>query len=140
MTVLINTSSLLSLVRYYLPFDTEGILSDFIRKKIKNKKIIVLDTVFEECKYTAKGLVLEKLEYLKSKKNQEKTGSILPSKKFFKEVENNFVNGSAKNRLTSVQFENRKDKFLESADAKLIFYSLQKTREDIVIVPEEPEI
>lgn len=139
MTVLIDTSSLLSLVRYYLPFDKSGILFKFIQEKIEKREVIVLDKVFEECKYTSKGLVLERLDYLKDKKNHEKTDLVLPSKKFFNQLENNFINGSAKNKLTSVEFENRKDEFLESADAKLILYSLQKVEDDIVIVSEESE-
>lgn len=139
MTVLIDTSSLLSLVRYYLPFDKTNFLFDFFQKKIEDKEIIVIDKVFEECKFTSKGLVLKHLEYLKTKKNQEKTDLLLPSEKFFNQLENNFINGSAKNKLTSVQFENRKNDYLESADAKLILYSLAKIKDDIVIVSEETE-
>ncbi|MFS4466191.1 DUF4411 family protein [Maribacter sp. 2210JD10-5] len=139
MIVLIDTSSLLSLVRYYLPFDKSGILYKFIKEKIENKEILVIDKVFEECRYTSKGLVLERLEYLRSKKNHEKTDLILPSKKFFNQLENNFINGSAKNKLTSVEFENRKGEFLESADAKLILYCLQNDNENITIVSEESE-
>lgn len=139
MTILIDTSSLLSLVRYYLPFDRDGILFDFFQNKIEEKEIIVIDKVIEECKYTAKGIVLEQLGYLKLKKNHKKTDLILPTKKFFNQLENNFINGSAKNKLTSVQFENRKNDFLESADAKLILCSLAKIRENLVIVSEESE-
>lgn len=139
MIVLIDTSSLLSLVRYYLPFDKDAVLFDFFKKKIEGKEILVIDKVIEECKYTSKGVVLERLEYLRSKKNHEKTDLLLPSKKFFNQLENNFINASAKNKLTSVQFENRKNDFLESADAKLILYSLTKIKEDLVIVSEESE-
>ena len=90
MIVAIDTSSLLSLVRYYLPFDKKDILFDFIKSKIENREIIVLDKVFEECSYTAKGIVIEKLEYLKLKKNQIKTTELLPSQTFFNQVEHNF--------------------------------------------------
>lgn len=139
MTVLIDTSSLLSLVRYYLPFDKDNYLFDFFQEKIENKEIIVIDKVFEECKFTSKGVVLDKLEYLKAKKNQEKTDLYLPSRKFFNQLENNFINGSAKNKLTSVQFENRKNDYLESADAKLLLYSLAKVKDNFIIVSEETE-
>lgn len=139
MIIAIDTSSLLSLVRYYLPFDKHNVLFDLIKSKIKNGKIIVLDKVFEECSYTAKGIVVEKLDYLKLKKNQVKTTDILPSKKFFNQMENNFINGSAKNKLSTVEFENRKNQFLESADAKLLLYSIQNKTDEIVIVSEETE-
>lgn len=78
MKVVIDTSSLLSLVRYYLPFDREGFLFEFFKSKIESKEIIILDKVFEECKYTAKGIVTEKLDYLSIKKNQIKTDELLP--------------------------------------------------------------
>ena len=139
MIVVIDTSSLLSLVRYYLPFDKNNILFDLIKSKVENGEIIVLDKVFNESSYTAKGVVIEKLDFLKLKKNQVKTTYILPSKKFFNLMENNFINGSAKNKLSTVEFENRKDQFLESADAKLLLYSIQNKTEEIVIVSEETE-
>lgn len=139
MIVAIDTSSLLSLVRYYLPFDKNNTLFDFIKSKIENEEIIVLDKVYEECSYTAKGIVIETLDYLKSKKNQTKTTEFLPSQKFFNQVEHNFINGSAKNKLSTVEFENRKNQFLESADAKLLLYSIKNPGKEIFIVSEETE-
>ena len=139
MIVLIDTSSLLSLVRYYLPFDKNKILFNFIQSKIENKDILVLDKVFEECEYTSKGLVVKELGYLKDKKNIIKTTDILPNQKFFNQLENQFINGSIKNKLTDVEFENRKNDFLDSADAKLLLYSLINKNDEIVIVSEETE-
>lgn len=139
MIVLIDTSSLLSLVRYYLPFDKNKILFNFIRTKIENKDIFVLDKVYEECEYTSKGLVVKELDYLKDKKNIIKTTDILPNQKFFNQLENQFINGSIKNKLTDVEFENRKNEFLDSADAKLLLYSLLNRNDEIVIVSEETE-
>ena len=139
MIVLIDTSSLLSLVRYYLPFDKNEVLFNFIRTKIETKEILVLDKVFEECEYTSKGLVVKVLEYLKDKKNIIKTTDILPNQKFFNQLENQFINGSIKNRLTDVEFENRKNDFLDSADAKLLLFCLLNKNEEIVIVSEETE-
>jgi hypothetical protein len=141
MIVVIDTSSLLSLVRYYLPFDKQNILYNFIQEKIESNEIIILDRVYDECKFTSKGIVVEKLEYIKDKKNQVKTTDLLPSQKFFNQLENQFINGSVKNRLTDVEFENRKNSFMESADAKLILYGLanRKPNNRLVIVSEETE-
>jgi hypothetical protein len=58
MKVVIDTNSLLSLVRYYLPFDKKGVLFQFIKSKIENGDIIIIDKVLEECTYNSKGLVL----------------------------------------------------------------------------------
>lgn len=142
MRVVIDTSSLLSLVRYYLPFDKKNILYSFIENKVKSGEIIILDKVFEECKFIAKGIIIEKLQYLSNKKIRVKTDELLPTQKFFNLLENQFINGSVKNRLTPVEFENRKDSFLNSADSKLILYSLQNRNEifsKLFIVTEETE-
>ena len=54
MKVAIDTNSLLSLVRYYLPFDKKSVLFDFIKAKIKDGEIIIIDKILEECEYTSK--------------------------------------------------------------------------------------
>ena len=139
MKVVIDTSSLLSLVRYYLPFDRNKVLFDFIKAKIEGKEIIVLDVVFNECSYTSKGIVVATLDYIKLKKNQEKTSDLLPTRKFFNQLENNFINAAVRNKLSDVEFENRKNAFLDSADAKLLLFSQANFSEKIVIVSEETE-
>ncbi len=68
MKVVIDTSSLLSLVRYYLPFDKSKVLYDFIKSKIEAKDILILDKVYDECYYTARGIVVSTLTYLNEKK------------------------------------------------------------------------
>jgi len=150
MKVVIDTSSLLSLVRYYLPFDTQSKLFNFIRKEIESHNLIILDEVLKECEYTSQKLVVRKLEYL-TDKNFKKTFNIpintkylLPPapNKFYNLVDNNFTTIYAK-KLDSVQFEQRKKEFLASADARMIIYVLTEIKfnpkEDIVIVTEETE-
>lgn len=139
MIVLIDTSSLISLVRYYLLFDKDQILYNFIKDKIESKQILVLDKVYKECERTAKGIVIEELKYLKSKKNITNTTEILPTQKFFNQLENQFINGSVKNKLSDVEFDNRKNDFLNSADAKLLLYSISDSSKPYVIVSEETE-
>lgn len=100
MKVVIDTNSLLSLVRYYLPFDKNGVLFNFFKTKIEKGEIIIIDKVFQECTYNSKGVVLKTLDYLndktflKSSKVPYKTDSLLaPSPaKFLRQVENQFVN------------------------------------------------
>jgi hypothetical protein len=67
MKVVIDTNSLLSLVRYYLPFDKKGVLFRFFRSKIEKGEIIIIDRVFQECTYISKGIVLSTLDYLNDK-------------------------------------------------------------------------
>lgn len=125
MRVVIDTSSLLSLVRYYLPFDKNQILYNLFESKVKSGEIIILDKVYEECKFTSKGLVLRSFDFLNNKKIKVKTEELLPTKKFFNQLENQFINGAIRNKLTEVEFENRKNAYLDSADAKLLLYCLK---------------
>ncbi|MCX6253310.1 MAG: hypothetical protein NTV31_02410 [Bacteroidia bacterium] len=79
MKVLIDTSSLLALVRYYFPFDNENSLKDFIKKKIDTGIIMVIDKVYEESRYTSKGIIIKDLDFLKDKTRHFKTDELLPS-------------------------------------------------------------
>lgn len=151
MKVVIDTNSLLSLVRYYLPFDKKGILFQFFKKKIEIGEIIIIDKVLEECKYNSKGIVLSKLDYLNEKaflktaKVPFKTDSLLVpnTRQFFHQLSSVFVNAAIRRsrRLTDVEFENQKDSFLESADMKQIILALNIKQSDdhVVIVTEETE-
>ena len=98
MKVIIDTSSLLSLVRYYLPFDHKTKLFDFIRSEFENGNLILIDAVYEESLYTTQGLVLKSLDYLNEKEFKKefkipvKTKDLLPpsTKKFYNLLNDNF--------------------------------------------------
>lgn len=151
MKVVIDTNSLLSLVRYYLPFDKKGVLFQFFKKKIEKDEIIIIDKVLEECTYNSKGIVISILDYLsdksflKSFKVPFKTDSLLAPApaKFLRQVESQFVNTIVRKqrKLTDTEFENQKNTFLNSADMKQIILclSLQKDGEKVVLVTEETE-
>jgi hypothetical protein len=134
-----------------LPFDKKGVLFKFIKSKIENGDIIIIDKVLEECTYNSKGLVLEKLPYLtekaflKSAKVPYKTDSLLaPSPaKFLRQLDNQFVNSVVRRqrKLTETEFENQKNSFLNDADIKQIILCLNliKNGEQVVLVTEETE-
>lgn len=150
MKVIIDTSSLLSLVRYYLPFDNNHKLFDFIKKEIEIGRIIIIDEVLKECEFTSKQLVLKSLKYLKDKDFKKKhkipfkTKDILPpsTKKFYNMVDDNFRTALSR-RLTGSEFEQRKKEFLNSADARMILLALNERHInqniEIAIVTEESE-
>lgn len=152
MKVVIDTSSLLSLVRYYLPFDKKTILFHAIKSKIANGEILVIDKIIDECAYTSKGIVLTALAFLtdktfnKTNKLPLNTEFILPPApaKFYRQVDNQFVNGVQKHRLTETQYDSVKNDFMNSADMKLILTSLTLKRdnptEEIFLVTEESEV
>lgn len=151
MKVIIDTNSLLSLVRYYLPFDKKRVLFKFFQSKIEKGEIIIIDKVFQECTYNSKGIVLTILDYLndktflKSAKVPYKTDSLIaPSPaKFLRQVENQFVNSVVRGqrKLTETEFENQKNTFLNGADMRQIILCLNliKDGEKIVLVTEETE-
>jgi hypothetical protein len=150
MKVIIDTSSLLSLVRYYLPFDNNNKLFDFIKQEIKNGRIVVIDEVLKECEFTSKQLVVKSLKYLTDeyfKKNYKvpfKTKDILPpsAKKFYNMVDDNFRTPLSR-KLTESEFEQHKKEFLNSADARMILLALNEKHHnqkvEIAIVTEESE-
>ncbi len=149
MIAVIDTSSLLSLVRYYLPFDLNSILYDYIKGKFESGELVIIDRVCDECRYTAKGIVTETLEFLGEKQFKKATklpldtsSLIAPSpKRFLNMVDNSFVVMSQKNRLLQTEYESQRYEFLESADIKQILLCLNKKSEDenieIAIITEE---
>lgn len=130
MNVVIDTSSLLSLVRYYLPFDNDDKLKKLIQAKVESGEIIVLDKVAEECGYVAGGVVLKDLPFLADKKNLTKTTELFPPKAFFNMLDNQFVNFAIirKLNLTVEEYEARKAAYLENADAKIILYAYMQNK------------
>ena len=149
MKIVIDTNSLLSLVRYYLPFDSENHLIDFFQIKIANGNIIIIDKVYQQCQYQSKGLILEKLDFLtmkdflkKSKQPFKTSDLLIPNpKRFFHLLDNNFVNSIVKKqkKITDAEFEVEKERFLEDADMKLVIVSLNiiKKGEDVLLITEE---
>ena len=149
MKVIIDSNSLLSLVRYYLPFDKNSVLFNFIKTKIEEGEFIIIDKVHTQCHYLAKGIVLEKLAYLtdkaflKATKLPHKTDSLLsPSPaKFLRQVDNQFVNRVLKNKLDDSEYDAQKAHYLEDADMKQIILclNLKNKNEDAILVTEETE-
>lgn len=142
MTVVIDTSSLLSLVRYYLPFDKENKLNKLFQDKVECGEIIVLDKVAEECGYVSGGIVLKQLSFLSDKKNHTKTTELFPPKAFFNMLDHQFVNSQLKSKLTESEFEARKKDYLENADAKIILYAYTKNKlgNTLTVVSEESSL
>lgn len=68
MKVVIDTSSLMALVRYYIPFDKDDSLKNFFKEKVVSKEIIIIDKVAIEAKRNAKGIITKSLEFLENKK------------------------------------------------------------------------
>ena len=148
MKVIIDTNSLLSLVRYYLPFDKDKILYNFIKNKVQSGEIIIIDKVHQQCSFISKGIILKELDFLDDK--DFKKASKIPynteltiapnTKKFFHLLNSVFVNSVVKKakNITEVEFEILKTSHLKDADMKLVLLALNfNTEEDVYIVTEE---
>lgn len=148
MIAIIDTCSLLSLARYYLHFDVNNKLYNYIKNQIQSNNLLVIDAVLEECKYLSQGLIIDKLDFLDNKDFKKetshpiKTENLLPPspKRFYNMMGNNFLTPYAR-RLNEAEFEQAKRDFLISPDARIIIYAQNAIRNNpdvnIVIVTEE---
>lgn len=141
MKIIVDTSSWLALVRYYIPFDPDSNIYLFFKNRIENGTIILIDEVHQECSFVAKKIVPQNLSFFNDKKNITKTNDLFPSRKFFNLLDNQFSVQPLKSRLSEVEYENRKETFLKSADSKIIlkaqkFINEEKIEKTIVVSEE----
>ncbi len=139
MIALMDTSSLLAFVRYYLPFDKRGTFKNLINNKFENGELLVLDKVIEEAKYLSQGIILKELDFINDKTKLINTNSLIPSKRFFNLLENQFCNKDIirLKGITEVEFEQEKYSSLKTPDANLLLYSLSIKDKNPVVVTEE---
>ena len=138
MKAVIDTSSLVSLVRYFLPFDKEGKLKVFLEENILSGKIIVLEQVVEECKRQGKGQVIEAFPFIAKPKYKTSIAEIKPNKAIYNLIDNNFINASVRALLPDAEYQFARDKFMASADFAMMLYAYSiKDKENVVIVTEE---
>lgn len=139
MKYIIDTSTWVSLVRYYKPFDNSSIIYDFFKQKIENDDFLLLNEVSLECSFVSKSLVTKELDFVLYKTLITKTSDLLPSKKFYNLLENQFCNSFAKRQLEDYEIEQLTEDFVKSADAKIVMKALAAKSIDnnITIVTEE---
>ena len=135
MVVIVDTCSLSRLVQYYLPFDKGNQLIPLIStliKNVKNGEMIVTEAVFEECKYLKKGIILEKLSFLKEKDfkdRQIKTDQLIPDKTFMNYVNHNFVNRTIFNKLDAPKQKAQKEAYIKSGDYSLLLCAYESVKD-----------
>lgn len=67
MKYIIDTSTWVSLVRYYSPFDEGTVIYDFFENKISRGDFELLQEVSVECSYVSKKIVVNTLDFIKNK-------------------------------------------------------------------------
>ena len=89
MRAIIDTSSLVSLVRYYLPFDEEGKLGCFMERKVSEGRFVILDKVVVECKRFGKGQVINAFPFLDKPRYQTSVTNTDIDRALFNLIDNN---------------------------------------------------
>lgn len=140
MRFIIDTSTWVSLVKYYKPFDNSSVIYDFFKQKIKGGEFILLSEVSLECSFVSKKIVIKELDFITNTKFITKTTELLPTKKFYNLLENQFCNQLQKRLLTETEVENLTNIFLKEADAKIILKAIEISKtldNEITVVTEE---
>lgn len=147
MIAVIDTSSLLSLARYYLPNDKNQVLFNFIKNKLISGELIILDEVLKESSFIAQKQILKSLPFLSDKKflNQhgigENTDMLIPPapEKFYRMVNHNFAVKNIVAGMPEEEYEALKKHFLDSADCKMIIKCkiIRAGGEECLLITEE---
>lgn len=138
MNAIIDTSSLMALVRYYLPFDKDNALKGLFQNYFESGSLVIIDKVVEEAGYQAQGLIIDSLEFLSQysecAKQVHSTVDLLPYQRFINRLDNEFCDkdfikakGLHENRA---QYEVARKNYLDSADAKIILYADKENRKN----------
>lgn len=134
---LFDACSLISLVRYYLPFDSDNKLKDFICKGFEYKEFLMLKEVKNECDKVAGGLIFKELPQLKNIKSTNFNEII--TDKIHKLIDNNFIVSQSKiDGLESGEYESQKHDFINGADFKLIHCAMTNKDKYIIVTEETP--
>lgn len=139
MEYIIDTCTWVSLIRYYKPFDKGSIIYDFFKRKIEDKEIVLLKEVSEECKYISKGIVVQELDFIKDDNFITRTSNMLPTKKIYNLLENQFCNTFRRRNLEDYEIDSLTQSFIKSADAKIIMTAMARKKQgkEIIVVSEE---
>ena len=147
----IDTSSLLSLVRYYHPFDKRKILYKFIEERFIQADFILLASTIMEIKRVAQGIILAQYPFLGNKKKGSPPRIVVQKNldifdpELHKRIKSNWVNKKQEKRLRQFkrekEFETEYDKYIKGVDCQLILYALKKRKssckKEVIVVTEE---
>lgn len=147
--VIVDTCSLVYLSRFYLPFDKDGKLIRFLENQFRQGNLVMLDAIFDECKYQSQGFVVKSLPFLQTDKSLiVKTIDLTAPapQKFSNQLDNNFCVAIAKRNMSPESYALQKQMFLESGDGKIIVFALNKIHEagflnnDIFVLTDESKM
>lgn len=137
MRAVIDTSSLIALVKYYLPFDN-GKLKDLIQQKFESGELILIDKVLIESKGIAKGLIVSELEFI-LEVEKVNTEGLIPNSAFLNQLNNQFCDQRVKRlkAINDAEFEAAKSDFQKSTDCRILLFASKNRAEDFLVITEE---
>lgn len=126
MKALIDTCSLIRLCEYYLPFDRDQRLIDFLNAQYQANNIIVIDAVYEESIFTQKGKILKMLSFIK-KSDCMDTSLLQVTRKMSNLIDNQFCNQLNIKKLANnchtnfaAAYDQQKQLYMSQGDFRLI--------------------
>lgn len=130
MRTLIDTSSLVALARYYDPFDDTDAMNRHIQSELQKGNLILLDRVQEESRNVSQGLAHTAFPCLAEKGMARSTHALVPTRKFFNMLDNNFVDRMVKRRRLAddeAAYQNEREAYLKGADCALLVYAMNNS-------------
>lgn len=148
MIALIDTSSLVALVDYYLPFDKNGIILSELGSMLDNGELVVIDRVSKECAVIRGGSIITAIPFLSDKNRLDNIAEHKVDNTFIKgmrafnhKVLTSFHIKGAKQlfELTEEEFELEREDFKKGADFGLIYVAeaLKEGGKDVIVVTQE---
>lgn len=147
---LVDSSSLVSLVRYYHPFDQEERLMDSVHHNFEEKNWLLHNSVRNEIKQSAEGIVIGAYQFLGEEEKEEKEEketkknkikpipAIIATMEQQKHIDDNWVVDSVKDKLNLEEYSNERQGQVIGADFQLILTAM-KNKKMYTIVTEETE-
>ena len=144
---LIDTSSLISLVRYYNPFDRDKKLRRKIQKMFITEQCFLLESVLNEAKRVSQGIVLQTYDFLSKEEKGEKKINLIKNvspipDECHERIDATWAIQDRKDKIKSQEYSERKEKEIQQADFQLIFtvkYN-NKCKEAIIVTEESKSI
>lgn len=147
MKYIIDTNSLLVLVRYYLPLDHNGELRELIIAAFRKGDWVITEQVLNECKQVAGGIVISEFNELAD--NQFRKLAAIPfnvniskglnAKTVTHWLNQLFVRQEIEKAMEAESVEIEKEMFRDSADFSLIVAAFNKKAEgaEVCVMTEE---
>ena len=129
-----DTNSLLNIVRYYLPFDQDKTLYNWLQSSFVREESFLLQSTYDEISRISQGIILKELDFLKGQRTI-RIDTVSP--KVHNLIDNNWIDrrNIKRKNLAEEEVKRQKQIFINSGDCQLIIFAMQDTKR--IIITEE---